>query len=54
MIPGFQVIVQTVPLSDTTAAVWVKSDIEVAGVQAECVCTSKRQKSENALVILRF
>ena len=40
-IDGVSVIFQAKAVSDTLAAVWLKSEIAVAGVQAETKCKSR-------------
>lgn len=35
---GFQVIIQVLPITDTSTTVWLLADFELAGVQGETVC----------------
>ena len=42
---GIATIFQVFPLTDTTVSVWMKSSVDVAGVQGETICTTSRSKS---------
>ena len=42
-IPGIDIIIQAVALTDTLATVWVKSDTQFFSLVAQAVCTSKKQ-----------
>lgn len=48
---GFEVIFLTVPLTDSLVSIWMDSSIDVAGVQAETVCTSEWERRSAELTV---